>query len=87
MLFIIIFGCFFIVPQFFRQTKKTLQIIQIQILDWKLTGACANFKIITDVNEEVVKVQRRTGNKAIVVHCRCVFFVNNYVFNIFSCFQ
>ncbi|XP_064386430.1 receptor-type tyrosine-protein phosphatase alpha-like isoform X2 [Halichondria panicea] len=52
-----------------KKTKKTLQIIQIQILDWKLTGACANFKIITDVNEEVVKVQRRTGNKAIVVHC------------------
>ncbi|XP_064386420.1 receptor-type tyrosine-protein phosphatase kappa-like [Halichondria panicea] len=52
-----------------KKTKKTLQIIQIQILDWKSTGACANFKIITDVNEEVVKVQRRTGNKAIVVHC------------------
>ncbi len=59
----------------FLQTKKTLQIVQIQILDWKSTGACANFKIITDVNEEVVKVQRRTGNKAIVVHCRCVFLV------------
>ncbi|XP_064386419.1 uncharacterized protein LOC135334961 isoform X2 [Halichondria panicea] len=52
-----------------KKTKQTLQIIQIQILDWKSTGACANFKIITDVNEEVVKVQRRTGNKAIVVHC------------------
>ncbi|XP_064386406.1 uncharacterized protein LOC135334956 isoform X2 [Halichondria panicea] len=52
-----------------KKTKKPLQIIQIQILDWKSTGACANFKIITDVNEEVVKVQRRTGNKAIVVHC------------------
>ncbi|XP_064386476.1 receptor-type tyrosine-protein phosphatase alpha-like isoform X2 [Halichondria panicea] len=51
------------------KTKQTLQIIQIQILDWKSTGACANFKIVTDVNEEVVKVQRRTGNKAIVVHC------------------
>ncbi|XP_064386414.1 uncharacterized protein LOC135334960 isoform X1 [Halichondria panicea] len=52
-----------------KKTKQTLQIIQIQILDWKSTGACANFKIVTDVNEEVVKVQRRTGNKAIVVHC------------------
>ncbi len=55
---------------FFLQTKQTQQIIQIQILDWKSTGACANLKIVTDVNEEVIKVQRRTGNKAIVVHCR-----------------
>ncbi len=55
---------------FFLQTKQTQQIIQIQILGWKSTGACENFKIVTDVNEEVIKVQRRTGNKAIVVHCR-----------------
>ncbi|XP_064386119.1 sushi, von Willebrand factor type A, EGF and pentraxin domain-containing protein 1-like isoform X4 [Halichondria panicea] len=52
-----------------KKTKQTQQIIQIQILDWKSTGACANLKIVTDVNEEVIKVQRRTGNKAIVVHC------------------
>ena len=54
----------------FLQTKQTQQIIQIQILGWKSTGACENLKIVTDVNEEVIKVQRRTGNKAIVVHCR-----------------
>ncbi|XP_064386146.1 uncharacterized protein LOC135334769 isoform X3 [Halichondria panicea] len=52
-----------------KKTKQTQQIIQIQILGWKSTGACENLKIVTDVNEEVIKVQRRTGNKAIVVHC------------------
>ena len=41
---------------FFLQTKQTQQIIQIQILDWKSTGACANLKAVTDMNEEVIKV-------------------------------
>ncbi len=52
------------------QTQKALQVIQFHITNWKSSGKCENLKAVTDVNEEVIKVQRRTGNKAIVVHCR-----------------
>ncbi|XP_064386173.1 uncharacterized protein LOC135334783 [Halichondria panicea] len=52
-----------------EKTQKALQVIQFHITNWNSSGKCENLKTVTDVNEEVIKVQRRTGNKAIVVHC------------------
>ena len=40
------------------------------ITNWAPDGSCANLKTVTDVIEEVGKVQRRTGNNPIVAHCR-----------------
>ena len=54
------------------QTVEAHQVTQFQILNWNRDGVCDNFKTVTDVNEEVAKIQRRTGNKSIVVHCRLV---------------
>ena len=36
---------------------------------WKPDGHCSNLKSVTDVIEEMTKVQIRSGNKPIVVHC------------------
>ncbi|XP_064386168.1 uncharacterized protein LOC135334780 isoform X2 [Halichondria panicea] len=52
-----------------ENTQKAHQVIQFHITNWKSSGKCENLKTVIDVNEEVIKVQRRTGNKAIVVHC------------------
>ena len=41
------------------------------ITNWGPDGSCSNLKTVTDVIEEVGKVQRRTGNQPIVIHCRC----------------
>ena len=40
------------------------------ITNWAPDGNCGNLKTVTDVIEEVGKVQRRTGNNPILVHCR-----------------
>eukprot|EP00731_Ephydatia_muelleri_P037068 Em0390g1a len=45
------------------------QVTQFHITNWTPDGVCTNFAAITDVIEEVDKVQRRTGNPPIVVHC------------------
>ena len=55
------------------QTQKAHQVAQFQILNWNRDGICDNLKTVTDVTEDVAKVQRRTGNKSIVVHCRFVY--------------
>ena len=52
------------------QTQKAHQVTQFQITNWRSDGRCENFKTVTDINEEVIKVQRRTGNHSIVVHCK-----------------
>jgi len=44
--------------------------MQFHIVNWGPDGRCSNLKTVTDVIEEVSKVQRRTGNNPIVVHCR-----------------
>ena len=54
------------------QAKQAHQVTQFQILNWNEDGVCDNYKTVTDINEEVAKIQRRTGNKSIVVHCRLV---------------
>eukprot|EP00731_Ephydatia_muelleri_P019044 Em0011g1084a len=45
------------------------QVTQFHITNWSPDGVCTNLATITDVIEEVDKVQRRTGNQPIVVHC------------------
>ena len=42
---------------------------QFHITCWTADGHCSNLKSITDVIEEMTKVQIRSGNKPIVVHC------------------
>ena len=43
---------------------------QFHITNWAPDGSCCNLKTVIDVIEEVSKVQRRTGNQPIVMHCR-----------------
>ena len=42
---------------------------QFHITCWSRDGRCSNLKSITDVIEEMTKVQIRSGNRPIVVHC------------------
>ncbi|XP_064386154.1 uncharacterized protein LOC135334773 isoform X2 [Halichondria panicea] len=52
-----------------EKTQKAHQLTQFHITNWNSSGKCENFKAVTDVNEEVIKVQRRTGNNPVLVHC------------------
>ena len=53
------------------QSGKTQhQVTQFHIRNWNPQGKCSNPQIIITVMEEIYKVQRRTDNKPIVVHCR-----------------
>ena len=53
------------------QTQKTHKVTQFHIICWRPNGHCSNLKSVTDVIEEMTKVQIRleSGNKPIVVHC------------------
>ena len=42
---------------------------QLHITNWNPNGQCSNLKTVIDVIEEMTKVQIRSGNKPIVVHC------------------
>ena len=53
---------------------------QFHVTNWSPDGTCSNLKVITDVIEEVAKIQRKTGNNPILVHCRY-----NYVSRINNC--
>lgn len=49
------------------------EVTQFPITNWTPDGVYANLATITEVIEELDKVQRRTGNHdLIVVHCRCL---------------
>ena len=52
------------------QSAKAHQVTQMHITNWAPDGSCPNLKAIIDVIDEVGKVQRKTDNKPIVVHCR-----------------
>ena len=52
------------------QSGEAHQVTQFHIMNWEPDGRCSNPKTITDVIEEVIMVQMRTGNHPIVVHCR-----------------
>ena len=54
----------------FLQSGNACQISQFHITNWAPDGSCSNLRSVTDVIEEVSKVQRRTGNQTIVMHCR-----------------
>ena len=50
--------------------KAQHQVTQFHIRNWNTQGKCSNPQTIIMVIEEIYKVQRRTDNKPIVVHCR-----------------
>ena len=43
---------------------------QFHITCWDPSGQCSNLKSVVDTVDEVEKIQRRTGNKPILIHCR-----------------
>ncbi|KAL5486451.1 hypothetical protein EMCRGX_G018928 [Ephydatia muelleri] len=51
------------------KSTQIQQVTQFHITNWSPDGVCTNLATITDVIEEVDKVQRRTGNQPIVIHC------------------
>ena len=64
--------CFFnstTFTKFLFQTQKAHKVTQFHITCWRPDGHCSNLKSVTDVIEEMTKVQIRSGNKPIVVHC------------------
>ena len=54
------------------QLVQAFQVTQFHVTNWSPDGTCSNLNVLTDVIEEVAKVQRRTGNNPILVHCRLV---------------
>ena len=54
------------------QSRETLNVSQFHITNWAPDGSCSNIKTVTDVIDEIIKVQIRTGNKPITVHCRFI---------------
>ena len=51
------------------QSTKAQQVFQYHITGWSVDGHSSNLKSITDVIEDLTKVQMRTSNKPTVVHC------------------
>ena len=57
--------------------------MQFHITNWECPGRCSNLQTIVSVQEEMYKLQRRTGNNPVVVHCRLVMLaVTPYAYNI-----
>ena len=54
------------------QSRETLNVSQFHITNWAPDGSCSNIKTVTDVIDEIIKVQIRTGNKPITIHCRFI---------------
>ena len=52
------------------QSGKGHDVVQLHMTNWPRDGRCSNLTSIIDVISEMSKVQRRTGNNPIVVHCR-----------------
>ena len=52
------------------QSGEAHHVTQFCIENWGPSGKCANGDTVLEVVDEVGKVQRRTGNNPIVVHCR-----------------
>jgi len=52
------------------QTQKTHAVTQFHITSWLPDGHCSNMRSVVDVIEEMTKVQMRTSNGPIFVHCR-----------------
>ena len=58
------------------QLEKSHNVTQFHVTNWSPDGTYSNLKVVTDVIEEVAKVQRRTGNNPILVHCRYIYLNN-----------
>ena len=56
-------------PALLLQIQNTHKVTQYHITCWSPDGHCSNLKSVTNVIEEMTKVQIRSGNKPIVVHC------------------
>ena len=54
----------------YPQSGSAHQVNQFHITNWAFDGHCSNLSTVTDVIEEVTRVQMKTGNQPIVVHCR-----------------
>ena len=59
-----------LVSIYFSQSGSSQEVSQFHITNWAPDGSCSSLKTVIDVIEEVSKVQRRTGNQPIVMHCR-----------------
>ena len=57
-------------PFIFAQSGSSQEVSQFHITNWAPDGSCSSLKTVIDVIEEMSKVQRRTGNQPIVMHCR-----------------
>ena len=58
-------------PTPLQQTgKPPHQVSQFQITNWAPDGSCGKLNSVSRVVEEMNKIQRRTGNHTITVHCR-----------------
>ena len=57
------------ITSIFTQTEQAHKVTQFHITCWRPDGHCSNLKSIVDVIEEITKVQIRSGNRPIVVHC------------------
>ena len=52
------------------QSGRVLKVTQFQMEQWSTEGLCSSPKVLVGVIDQMSVVQRRTGNKAIVVHGR-----------------
>ncbi|CAI8021857.1 Receptor-type tyrosine-protein phosphatase alpha [Geodia barretti] len=52
-----------------NKSKEVQQLCQFHITNWAPDGSCSRIKTVIDVILEVTKVQIRTSNKPIVIHC------------------
>ena len=50
------------------QFSKSHQVHQFHISGWNVSRHCGDVKTVIAVIDEIARVQRRTGNSAIVVH-------------------
>ncbi|CAI8052760.1 Receptor-type tyrosine-protein phosphatase alpha [Geodia barretti] len=51
------------------ETGKSHQVSQFHITNWAPDGSCGKLNSVSSVVEEMTKIQRRTGNHTITVHC------------------
>ena len=65
------------------QSGQSSRVKQFHITNWSPDGSCSNLRTVTDVIEEVTKIQMRTENKPIVVHCRYRYYITIITSNIF----
>ena len=52
------------------QSGEGYQVMQLHITNWSPDGHCKDHSCVTDIIAEMSRIQMRTGNRPIVVHCR-----------------